>query len=1393
MMESGDTTLPSSPDSLEISARHLDKMMNTDSILSTLSDKLGNAASLGASGLSGLQDRDYPLASQTGGEAAALKQFTRVKRVPLPAELVEHFGHMQCNCNMGIFPQVSRAWLTIDSDIYLWRYEDGGDLAFFDGLTDTILNVCLVTPKPGILQSHIKYLLCLATPTEIVLLGVSFTTPQGAPCEELHLLPEPLFTLPCEQLVTKSLQGTGNGRIFMGGKDGQLYEFGYQSQQGWFGKKTQKINHSSGTLSWIMPSLLGFAEEDPILQIEVDNSRNILYTRSEKGTVTVYDMGLNGEGLEKVISLSAQKIFEDSSRVAATVETSNLKPIVHISPIQATEDDRLHLVALTGGGSRLYLSTRNATDNNPSPRPYCLRLVYIRLPPGFAPSGPTQKPTKVHNGYYNSGLTVLASSPAEAADVLWLIWNGSLTQSGNNMMETHSVVPVEGHTWALTEVTVQSKLMTLFRRSYNGREPPSVVVQHFADPRQIILLSAQGSIIVNILRPVDSLRQLLIDCGGADNDSVKCYFSLLGAEQATATALILATSQSLVDRQVAEWSAKAVLQYGGEPKLVYPAQYPTTVGFTGGPGGGQMTYQPAGFPASPGFQGSTTGYQMYQSPGGAGQYHVNQMNSPSFVSSPTSFNPNLISTPQVNTSNFGGGGYHHQQTVQQPGGPAGYHPLPDLHFSARHNGLYLYISRLLRPLWTQPLISGPGDKPSSVVTGAEVEFIINHLTSVKIFLEKNSNLIGSSGQEQMPVHIYTRDQMSGQAHLHQQRGQQDALLREKQSFLLIRQLVVHTLQVLGLWMVVVDHQVDQVLASLSNDNKNLFRQLLLRDIVVTSAGRDICVSLVQGLIQRYLGDSANTDAISNKLREVCPGLYRVEDAASSKAHELLLAAAQSNKPAERSRMIQEAVEIAKGIAGSLRLDVMVSHLTAVHAYKSVVEICLAAAAKKDPQGLAVHFYQHGENVDDSAGVSAYSARTEAYRHCTTMLDTLLSSSNNIQTSPSVPKTPGPAPPVDPSQLQPAQAGEWAEEVFNTMVNSDDEILHATLYQWLIDNRYTDRLLNIKSPFLESYLKRGISQHPDQLHLFDIIWKYYEKNGEYLLAAKILDKLSGRHSTELNLKNRVEYLSRAIMCVKSVEGENSRGIGQLSTELEEKMEVARVQLMVLEAAANIPAASGSLNRLNCDLLDITTLYQDWAEPFQLWECKLAILATAGHPDPMLIQNIWTNIIDRQLDRLAHSDVTTKKRAICCKIESLGRLYSSSSKYFPLEFLVRKLELFSCTAGGGEYMWVPDCLQKIGVDLPRLLDVYNRIYLAKEAMWLTAGNELHILHVLASILTMFVEAPLSVTSNADRRQFTVVCQDAVSAYLGELYMKQTDDTASMISRFRDIQARLDRLKY
>ena len=82
---------------------------------------------------------------------------------------------MQCNCTMGLLPEINRAWLVIDSNIYVWNYENGRDLAYFDGLNEVILSAGLVLPKTGVFQDHIQFLLCLATAVEIVILGVSFT------------------------------------------------------------------------------------------------------------------------------------------------------------------------------------------------------------------------------------------------------------------------------------------------------------------------------------------------------------------------------------------------------------------------------------------------------------------------------------------------------------------------------------------------------------------------------------------------------------------------------------------------------------------------------------------------------------------------------------------------------------------------------------------------------------------------------------------------------------------------------------------------------------------------------------------------------------------------------------------------------------------------------------------------------------------------------------------------------------------------------------------------------------------------------------------------------------------------------------------------------------------
>ena len=84
--------------------------------------------------LSGVQDADYPNAPTTGTNATP-PVLHEALRVPLPVELAEQFNHMQVDWKIGIFTEIGRAWLTIDADIFIWKYQNGEDLAYFDQLS----------------------------------------------------------------------------------------------------------------------------------------------------------------------------------------------------------------------------------------------------------------------------------------------------------------------------------------------------------------------------------------------------------------------------------------------------------------------------------------------------------------------------------------------------------------------------------------------------------------------------------------------------------------------------------------------------------------------------------------------------------------------------------------------------------------------------------------------------------------------------------------------------------------------------------------------------------------------------------------------------------------------------------------------------------------------------------------------------------------------------------------------------------------------------------------------------------------------------------------------------------------------------------------------------------
>ncbi len=143
----------------------------------------------------------------------------------------------------------------------------------------------------GTFDEGIEYALCLATNSTVILLSVDFirfTKGNGAVINEMKFSPVPIYSIPTENSIVNTIVASKKtGRVFMGAKDGFLYEFFYQEQSSWFSSQTKRINLSQSKFHYFVPSFFSFKDADSIVQIELDESRNVLYTRSENSTIQV--------------------------------------------------------------------------------------------------------------------------------------------------------------------------------------------------------------------------------------------------------------------------------------------------------------------------------------------------------------------------------------------------------------------------------------------------------------------------------------------------------------------------------------------------------------------------------------------------------------------------------------------------------------------------------------------------------------------------------------------------------------------------------------------------------------------------------------------------------------------------------------------------------------------------------------------------------------------------------------------------------------------------------------------------------------------------------------------------------------------------------------------------
>jgi hypothetical protein len=432
----------------------------------------------------------------------------------LPISITDRVGRSKSVVRMGLFQEIHRAWITLDTDIndkewprsdnvavggtrehdlILWDYnsdevidpiysgssvrnigidndditshalddsEDGNGLVkyglssiSYKSWTSPVLSVGLVVPRGDSFEPSVKYLLTVCTAEEVTVLVLHFDMEIGrlGPVPSIHSTMKIVhhpdgFIFPTDGIRFGCVAGSSHGRIFLGGSDGCIHEIETNTDElisgggtnsddistsltssfnisgviggtatavsGYVGsvlgiaylesvaKKMKRTNREITTGMAMIKSLVGSQSNFGyrITHLCVDHERNLLYSVSIDGRLSVYSLGAAGNEFSLVSRIEcmdhiAKKYFTDRADSEAEARLFEEKkavkelkkldkdiasfadngldtflqsvapvqskawPIVALNVVKVSESKRIHLVATALSGARFYFTT----------------------------------------------------------------------------------------------------------------------------------------------------------------------------------------------------------------------------------------------------------------------------------------------------------------------------------------------------------------------------------------------------------------------------------------------------------------------------------------------------------------------------------------------------------------------------------------------------------------------------------------------------------------------------------------------------------------------------------------------------------------------------------------------------------------------------------------------------------------------------------------------------------------------------------------------------------------------------------------------------------------------------------------------------------------------------
>ncbi|KIY50546.1 nucleoporin-domain-containing protein [Fistulina hepatica ATCC 64428] len=503
--------------------------------------------------------------------------FLKDRLIPLPESLWQFYNAAQVETAMGLFPEIERAWLTVNNQLFLWDYNNIQELSSFAEQPDVITAVAIVKPKKGLFIDNISYLLVITTHVSVILIALSSSPAPNSPGHIISLYATDLSIK--TDMEMRDVVGTADGRIFMTGvEDGYIYELHYQESDSWFSKRIQLINHSSGGLSSLLPKFGVPAPQDRISNIVADTKRNFIYTLTPKNVLSVYkpdgDKSITHlQTISNILQLAQEKAPGSPALIPGKFRIAALVVIDPAESRMAESRMDIHLMAVTSNGVRLYFSPRHNNYGYSGSGGGGLTLLHVRLPPTnlIRPDGLPNSPPVVINALEYVGVAngmVLASTEGDTGDYI-ICLSPDLTRIGNldqnisarpvtvqysqgaapsrsALVETVSVLVIKNKIYALAPVKRETA------SNPAGEPAPSEINElatQFSQPAQkFMFLSPMGLSLVVRRRALDHLLSVLESIyGQTELQPVLAFRDSYGRDQTCAMLLGIACGNSFVD------------------------------------------------------------------------------------------------------------------------------------------------------------------------------------------------------------------------------------------------------------------------------------------------------------------------------------------------------------------------------------------------------------------------------------------------------------------------------------------------------------------------------------------------------------------------------------------------------------------------------------------------------------------------------------------------------------------------------------------------------------------------------------------------------------------------------------------------------------------------------